>query len=175
MQRLTFASTNPVTDLAPQILAEIGKTMVLFANLEWRLSRFAYALLGVDRNLGRIAVREPRAQDRFDMVCDLLAYREIAVRKDRAAIRQMIADCEEKRNLVAHSVWVREPKYGTTRLVKTSGHWQPTPKHPPKTKRKTAPEAVEFELEDAIALNEKLQSLIATIEKWAESIATPAS
>ncbi|HEY4846516.1 MAG TPA: hypothetical protein VIH87_01655 [Methylocella sp.] len=39
--KLTFAVTEPVIDLPDNLLREIGETTILFANLEWRLTRFA--------------------------------------------------------------------------------------------------------------------------------------
>ena len=165
--RRTFAVSETVTDLPSDLSCQIGISVVLFANLEWSLSRIAYAILGVDRNMGRIAVREPRATDRFDMICELLTYREIESKTDLKLLRQSIEECQETRNLLAHAVWVKEPDYGTFRILKTAGQWQPTPAHPQKTKRKVHPEALEFEVSDAIALNAKLKSALAAIYVWA--------
>ena len=127
--KFTFAITEPTLELPDALLREIGETMILFAYLEWKLSRLAYALLGVDRNVGRISVREPRGCERFDMVCELLVYKEISSKADLGGIRKRISECDDARNLLAHATWVRDPVHDALRLVKTSGQWQPTPLH----------------------------------------------
>ena len=63
----TFVVSQPTIDLPASLMREIGRTMVLSVNIEFRLSRIAYALLGIDRKAGRIAVREPRVVERFDI------------------------------------------------------------------------------------------------------------
>jgi len=131
------------------------------------------AVIGVDRNVGRIAVREPRAYERFDMICDLLAYKGAASNADLSGIRKRIVECDEMRNILAHSTWVRDPIHDAFRLVKTTGQWQPTPSHPPKIKRKVHPEAVLFEAPEAVALNDKLRLLLKEIEQWAAEFQLP--
>lgn len=173
MANFNFAVTEPVVDLPPDLLQEIGRAVVQFAYLEWYLSRFAYALAGVDRIIGRIAVREPRASDRFDMVCELLDYRKFKSKADLTGIRKRIVECESSRNLLAHSTWVCDPIHHAFRAVKISGQWQPTAAHPRKTKRKVSPEAVPFEADEGRELNEKLKRLLKDIVRWANEFEPP--
>jgi hypothetical protein len=173
--KLTLASSDPLTDLPDELLREIGKTMVLLAHLEWRLSRFAYALMGVDRNVGRISVREPRAAERFDMVCELLNYKGAESKADLSNLRQRIQTCDDQRNLLAHGTWTRDPVHNALRIIRTTGQWQPTPQHRGKTKRAIHPEGVLFEMREASALNEELGRLTKEVLAWiAESQPPPA-
>lgn len=169
----TFARTPTVPDLPEDLLREIGRYIVGFARLEWILSRFAYAILRLDGADGRIAVREPRATERVDMICDLLDNRFVASKADVKALRKDIGDCEEWRNLLAHSTWVVDPLMHALRLVKTGGQWQPTRNHPPKTKRRVAPEAIPLGANDVVVLNAKLQSVLEAVDQWAREFLPP--
>ena len=153
--QLTFAVSDVITDLPDALLREIGRTMVLSAKLEWTLSRFVFALLRIDRNEGRTAVREPRAAERFDMACELLAYKDRKSKANLSHLRARIQHCDDMRNLISHATWVCEPVHNTLRMIKTGGQWQPTPDHPPKTKRKIHPEAVLFEEAEALESDSK--------------------
>jgi hypothetical protein len=168
-----FGESDTTIDLPADLLSEIGRIIVSFAKLEFMLTRLAYALLELDRTAGRIVVREPRACERFDMIVDLLRYRNLSSESNLNALRISIGQCEDGRNLVAHGTWVRDPVYGVLRIVKTSGQWQPIPSYPRKTKRKVAPEGVEFELPDALELSEKIQLTIKSIERWADEFRQP--
>ena len=60
------------TDVPAMMLREIGRVVVAYANLEYLLSEVIYLLLDVDPKRGRLAVREPRATDRLDVIQDLI-------------------------------------------------------------------------------------------------------
>jgi hypothetical protein len=135
----SFAESDTTIELPAELLREIGRIIVSFAKLEFMLTRLAYALLELDRTAGRIAVREPRACERFDMIVDLLRYRNLSSKSDLNALRITIGQCEDGRNLVAHGTWVRDPVYGVLRIVKTSGQWQPIPLYPRKNEEEGGP------------------------------------
>ena len=150
----TYRVSEPLIELPPSLLREIGRTMVLSAHLEFSLSRIAYGLIGVDRQTGRIAVREPRLVERFDMITDLLTLKEFKSKTDLISLRRRLQKCDDQRNLVAHGIWTREPTTKTLQIIKTSGKWQPTPKHKAGTKRATHPEGVTFEHEESCRLKQ---------------------
>jgi hypothetical protein len=106
---------HPTTDNLPAALTrEIGRVVVSYARLEWLLRQLLYAVLGVTQTEGRIAVGEPRATDRFDRICEILAFKAMATDDDLKAIRDAIEACQTQRNQLAHAthpelreVWAR--------------------------------------------------------------------
>jgi hypothetical protein len=77
----SYGESEPTIDLPTCLFEEIGRITIIFSRIEWLLGRIAYAVLGLDRTEGRIAVREPRATERLDMISQLLAYKEAAGRR----------------------------------------------------------------------------------------------
>jgi hypothetical protein len=55
-----------VIDLPPSYCRGIGRIAVKHAALEYQLNQFSYLLIGVDRRVGRIAIRDPRTEELID-------------------------------------------------------------------------------------------------------------
>jgi hypothetical protein len=165
-----YAETDTVIDLPDDLLREIGRVMVLFARLEWTLSRIAYALLGLDRTDGRIAVREPRATERIDMICQLLDYHKLPFSGSFQALRPQILEYQSLRDKIAHATWVRDPVYGALRIINTSGQWKPIPFEQEKLPRKVKPEGVTFELPEATQLSGNLLSVFHKLSELSNEI-----
>ena len=72
-----------VVDLPANLCREIGRVIISFANLEHRLSVLLYVLMRIPPEIGRLAVREPRATDRFDLAMDLFGVRKLPFGDDQ--------------------------------------------------------------------------------------------
>lgn len=130
--------------LPKEFIDKIGHVIVAFSYLEYLLSRIIYDLLNVGQKEGRLAVREPRATDRLDIIIDLLNIKEIKVDVDIDAISQLLDDVQSRRNNIAHGVWLEHPNTGQIFLRLTRGSWQPDPKIRGKVKKTIHPEGREY-------------------------------
>jgi len=91
----------------------IGKAIVLWAAFESTLNEISYALLGVGRKGGRIAVREPRTHERIDMIRLLVDLRGVKLKNPQwESFRKDTEAAMMNRDLIAHGVWTRHPPTG---------------------------------------------------------------
>jgi len=169
----SYAEGIPTHDLPDNLLAEIGRCLTLFAHIEWRLARFTYALLRLDREEGRLAVRDQRAGEQVATICDLLAHRQIKSNADTNGLQKRLKAAESQRNLLAHGIWLKDPIYDQWRVISWSGSWQISPGRGAKLKRKMAPEGVLFDLPELAELHETLLGILADIEAWIAEFAPP--
>ncbi len=154
-----------VVDLPPNIEREIGRVITRYANLEHRLNILLYLLLDVPSSFGRLAVREPRATDRFDLAHELLELHEIVIGDiDLDVVRQAIEQAMNQRDQLAHSVWVRDPENGQLHLRLTRGAWQPVEGQRGKTKRAILPETVLYGVADCRSLRKLIRATLGEIE-----------
>lgn len=162
---MLHTSTNlPATgNLPASLLREIGRVIVSFARLEDKLSNALYVLLQVHRVEGRLAVREPRAADRLDLIRELLELRNIQVGTDFKALRRALEDATNRRDQIAHGVWFRNPTTGTFYLRLTRGHWPAQTVRFGKRKRLIYPEGMPFDVDEC-------RSILATIEAAARGV-----
>jgi hypothetical protein len=130
-----------VLDLPAALSREIGRAIVLFAALENLLSRSIYALLDISRQEGRLAVREPRTTDRFDLLRDLIEVKGLKPTADLKMIRAVIEKALEGRNRLAHGIWTLYRGHYVLRL--TTGQYQPRP--PARTKRIVHPQGIRYD------------------------------
>ncbi len=99
----------------------IGRMVSRFAVLESALRNLIYALLELDRKMGRVAVRNPRIKDSFTMIQDLMGLRSFTTTLD---IKRLASDCkklEQFRDKIAHGVWVRHTQSDLPILQVTTG------------------------------------------------------
>ena len=89
---------------------EIGRSTVAFADLEIWLSFFAWALIGPDQHVGQIVTAEMSFSRKLDLVSSLFAHRskDIVARKELQGLLGRLAELEQRRNTVQHSMWVRQ-------------------------------------------------------------------
>ena len=142
-----------VTNLSIALTREIGRVMVGHAFLEHCLSRIIYKLIDdVDPKIGRLAVREPRAIDRLELIFDLTEVQGIQLKIGKTLYRDAIKMCASQRDQLAHGIWVRDPKTHMLFLRITKGSWQPVKGQRGKTKRLIKPEAIQYDAKDARTL-----------------------
>ena len=155
------------TDLPAALTREIGRIMVLYAAIEHTLSRIIYHLLRLSRQEGRLAVREPRASDRFELICDLLELSNVTVIEDLDDLDKAIKRCLTERDRLAHGIWTLHPKSGRPYLRLTRGQWQPFQERRGKVKRLLNPEGTPFTDVHGRELRQHLQMTLTRIDHLA--------
>jgi hypothetical protein len=145
----------------------IGRIMVADAYLDLALSQSIYLLTGVGQKEGRLAIREPRTEERLDLILDLAKVHKITVKTDIKLFREAIQASTTNRDLVGHGVWFREPNDGRLLVRKVKGQWN---ERGEKTSKRILPQGVpvdEGELavmlgvtEEAIAMAEEIKDEI---------------
>jgi len=116
-------------DLPDEMSLEIGRLIVAYAYVEQYLQAIIYSLLSLDRGLGRLAVREPCATQRLDLIRDLLAARKLEEPGlNLKELRDALQDAEDMRNVCAHSSWVFSDERRSWVAVVERGQWADVPK-----------------------------------------------
>jgi hypothetical protein len=100
-----------------------------------------YDILPIGPKEGRIAVKEPSAEERFTIITDLLNLKGINLTVDIKYLRKEIKYIADRRNEIVHGTWLDNGDEILLRLTK--GDRQPAPNTQSK-KRKIYPEAVRF-------------------------------
>jgi len=112
-----------VHDLPDDLAAAIGHVMVKFARLEHSLTMMIGLLLQLNKAEARIALREPRAADRLEIVIDLFAIKDIPIKLDVSILRGLVTEATSGRDLLGHGIWLRHPKTGDLYVRQTRGKW----------------------------------------------------
>lgn len=118
-------------DLPPSMSRAIGRIMTRWSYIEYILQNTIYALCRLEPEVGRLAVREPRIQDRLDLILDLAAYRKLTIPQleiEWKTLRDALVDSEDFRNVVAHSVWFWSPEHNAWAAHVARGSWPNRPK-----------------------------------------------
>ena len=129
----------------PEIMyTEIGRIAAAHSYLEYALSLIVQDQLRLDPKKARIAVRDPRSCDTFEMIKDLAALDGISIPKEYKNLAALLAKCKSERDSLAHGIWLIEPKSRAILLRLTAGTWQPDIGMRGKVKRKAKPEGTLF-------------------------------
>ena len=123
-----------------KVSSRVGQFIVKFSYQEWLLSIIVYAALGVNHRQGRIAVRDPRMEDSFDMLVTLCRFAKIELPTTFAATKKLAKAMDEKRNLLAHGLWKESPTAPFLTIRQVSGTWQPNGKD--RISRRVMPEPI---------------------------------
>lgn len=152
-----------VTELPDQLALEIGRVIPSYAAIEHVLSMLIYGLLAMDRATGRLAIREPRATDRLDILRDLLDVKGIKPATDLPELRSRLELVQTQRDALAHNVWALGS--GNRLLLgMTKGGWQPVSGQKGKTRRAITPQGVEFDADDCRELHSAIKDVLARLD-----------
>lgn len=88
--------------------ATVGRIIVSWAQAEYRLRLVAKRLLGIGQKQARIALAEFRAVEMLSRIEELAALRHFTFRGNIGAMKDRFAQGESRRNLIAHSAWLRD-------------------------------------------------------------------
>jgi len=139
---------------------EIGRILVHWAYLEHSLQRLIWFLLEISEPEGRVAVREPRVEDRFDMIRDLADLKSVPL--DKKAWAGVKKECEKVRtyrDLVAHGLWVLYPD-DIWRVQQLRGQHTENVEGPPHRSRRIAPGTVLITLDGLRRTTQHIKTVI---------------
>lgn len=150
--------TLPVLlELPPAYLKAIGKIAHQYAYIEHVLQLIAFDLLNISPVQGRIAIRQPRPRETYEMICELANSIGITISNEFDTLGNALEQCQSERDRIAHGLWVKETD-GTIFLRLTSGTWQPVKGMKGKEKRRIKPEGVAFGADQFMQVTELLVS-----------------
>lgn len=152
--------TNALREVPASINREIGRIIVRWAFVEFCLQKIVWRLVGVDDAVGRLAIRDPRATDRIDMIVDLAALHSIKI--DKAQIREFREQVnygQIHRDILAHGLWGKYPD-GSLRVVRSTGQHPKNIKQVPHRSRRVAPSALTVTVEQLRDAIEKIDWII---------------
>jgi hypothetical protein len=103
---------------------EIGRVIVGWAHLENHLQAVCYMLLRLKGEEGRVAVRQPRATDRLEMILDLLFLNRMQAHSGFfKSMQKRIGEAAEFRDLFAHGIWTYSEEHKKWAVQNTRGNW----------------------------------------------------
>jgi hypothetical protein len=159
-------------DLPPTLNREIGRVVVRWAYFEHHIQKIIWAVpfTGDKKGaaLGRIAIQEPRAPDRLDMLERVAAARNYTF--DKALLRKMrpkTKSLAEQRDLLAHGLWTKHPDEGWV-VQQTRGTWNEY-RGGPRGSRRITPEAIPKETSDLRKTVSEIEELIADAKRLLDS------
>jgi hypothetical protein len=154
-----------VRDLPPNLMREIGRVIVFHAYVEWQLSLIIHDFLHLTKVLGRLADRDTRAMDRFDLICDLIDLKNVKTPVDLMRLRKSLASVTIQRDLLAHGTWTRDPqtKYFFLRLAR--GSWKPMKSKKAQIKRSMKRRAAQYGIEECRSLTQLIGGIILTVDR----------
>lgn len=149
-------------DLPPSLSREIGRLVVRWAHLEHTTQRIIWLLLKVSYPFGRIAVREPRIEDRLRMILSLAELRGMDL--DTPAFRGLMSEVRllaKERHTIAHGIWTNVD--GQWSVLLTRGSWADDGPHPPS--KNVVPEASPMSQETVASLVKRVVAAEAVVNE----------
>ena len=126
-------------ELPPAYLKGIGEVAHQYAYIEHVMQLITFDLLGVSPVQGRIAVRNPRPKESYQMICELANTLGITIAQEFDTLGQGLERCQTERDKIVHGIWVKGENE-TIILRVISGNWQPVKNMRGKEKRLIKPE-----------------------------------
>jgi hypothetical protein len=150
---------------------EVGRIIVRWAYFEFAVQQMNWQALGVSDKAGRIAVREPRVEERLEMLSELISLRQASWDKqlyksvlDRAKL------LASKRHLLGHGVWTK--LRGKWHVEATKGQWPKYLADIVKGSRKVTPELIPITIAMLKTTSAEIENLITDLERLRGSAAT---
>lgn len=161
-----------VSELPDDIAAGIGKIIVRWAYFEAIVQDLIWQTLGLGPAEGRIAVREPKIQERLEMLCELVTNRKC--RWDDVlykSIRERAPPLAAKRHLLAHGGWIKHD--GEWHVQLTRGSWPKNMAELVAGSKKVVPELVLIDAERLKAATNQIDQLIEDLKALRKSSVGP--
>jgi hypothetical protein len=151
------------------IARDVGRIIIRWAHLEYRLQEIAYLLLNVTEEQGRVAVQERRAVDRIDMIVDLAHLRRIKIDENIVkTIKSSLRVLSSRRDLFAHGLWVRYDD-GTWHVILMRGNWNGDAEIPHRSRR-ISPEGIKATVDGFASIRDEIDKRLHDIRKIRELI-----
>lgn len=127
-------------DVPAHLARKIGQIIVRYAYLDYRLKLVIWKLSNVDSETGRLAIRDPRALDKLELIRDLFHHLGRPLDEGKfQEVKKVLCEVEQFRDLLAHGVWTEHE--GQWAVVKFRGKITAPDLQPIEKKREFKPEA----------------------------------
>jgi hypothetical protein len=136
----------------------VGLVVARWAYQEWLLIEVLSTILGIGPKEARHVLGTGQGIDYVPLIRDLIWVQKLTTRVDLSDLRRRVQDLREKRNTLAHGLWLRD-EAGVPCLQDTTGKWPPEPGQPEVT-RKIKPGAWYFNPEVAADLIAQMDQTI---------------
>jgi hypothetical protein len=90
--------------------ATVGRIVISWALVEYRLRLVAKRLLGIGQKQARVALAQFRAVEFLTRIEELATLRHFTFKANIRAMKPRFSRCETLRDLIAHSAWLRDGK-----------------------------------------------------------------
>ena len=143
-------------EIPASFVREVGRIIVRWAYFENAVSRLVWDAMGVDPKMGRVAVQDPRMEDKIAMISEIAYLRKLTI--DQAKLDDLIKKAKETdpwRNLVG--LWI--PNDGGWLLQKIGGQYSKDYEAEHR-KRRINPEGINVDLEGLRSISEGIKFLI---------------
>jgi hypothetical protein len=139
--------------------------------LEHALQTIVWMLVGVTQPVGRLAIREPRVQERVRLIVELSDLKGLDIpAKFFKSICSHAEDIGRNRDLLAHGHWIFDDENSNWQVVLTRGKWSDDEPHP--SAKSIVPEALIVTSEALGKIQAQLDELIKMVELIAERFET---
>ena len=105
------------------VAATVGRIISRWSLQEAMLRSILASAASVPIKIGRVATLEPRVENFGNVVGDLLRLQGIRVRTNLNALTSRLRKAKARRDLLAHSVWVRHAESRQLGVQETRGIW----------------------------------------------------
>ncbi|MDP3224355.1 MAG: hypothetical protein Q8M96_14585, partial [Rubrivivax sp.] len=112
--------TALLQELPPSILKWVGRVAFKLSILEFQIAQVVYALVGVDRRIGRLAVRSPRASEMIEMIHELAHVKSLKCEALATSVKPRLEHVQMERDLLIHGLWVKDPR-GLPAVISVNG------------------------------------------------------
>lgn len=159
-----------VHELPEDLAAAIGHVMVKYARLEHSLTMLIGLLLQLNKAEVRIALREPRAADRLDIVLDLFAIKDIKIISDVTMLKSLVTESTSGRDLLAHGIWLKHPLNGDLYIRQTRGKWPKNLSRNQTVKRAIFPQSFPYSVNDCRKTIQTINKALAAVASLGEEL-----
>jgi len=136
----------PTTVNLPAPLQQaIGRVMIEYAELDHEILELAYKAAGINPKLGREIFKKMKLKDYPSTIRNIMRIRG---KKFTSKFPQGLESISDRRNWLAHGVWVISPKTKNLQLRIVQGTWDTTPPRAGRTSRRLDPQAKKFGIKD---------------------------
>lgn len=153
-----------ILDPPDELATLVGRICAHWSFQEWLLRQCTYTLLGVQDKQGRIAVREPRADEHVKMIQELMELAGFELALNLTDLMEDLRALKTIRDNITHGVWTQNLETGRLTLNIESGTWAP-PKWRGKVSRRIVPEARGIDAEGLESVRDGIASTILVTQR----------
>ena len=160
-------------DVPGYLAKPIGHIIVKWAFLEYCLSRLIWELVGVEPQVGRVAISSPRAHEKLDNIRELLFLKRKVMMDDRIfnALRSRIIEANGLRDNLCHGQWANDDRGWA--IISTRGFVTDQTIERIERSRKFRPERMSVTVASLTPIFARINELVSAVESIRETAASP--